>query len=512
MIQRRSKLAYASSQGLLVTLVLTASVGGSRWGSTPNAAATSPPVSTLSPSHTIQLPSIVYCGLLTSDEKEVILSSQDGLIRWWNLKTNKPTRVLDVGEVRMFALLPSGKEMISGTNRDSTVWVRDSRTGKELRGLYGHVGRIYALAVSSDGRLLASGGSDQVIYLWNVESGRLLSRWSTPFGSVVSLAFAPDSETIASGGLGNTIIVRDTYTGQILHTLRHDNSVASVAFSPDGFLLAAIGPERATVWDVITGDKMWESLELVGRALTFSPDGSLLVTGSTEITLYDLQKKRPLGEIAGHQAGILSLSYSRNGRWLVSTSRDRTCRIWDVSDYHREKNIGQHYSHGDLQRYWDAIASRNPSLAYDAIWKLSHSSRHTIPLFRTKLKPITREMSNAEDIARLLRDLDHDTFRVRESASAELEKQAEAAEGMLREVRNKTSSFEVRSRLDRLLTPLDLLHQSPSHVRMRRAIRLLELFNTPASIELLESLGKVESRDWLSELAKDAIRRLKNKL
>ena len=237
------------------------------------------------------------------------------------------------------AFSPDGRLLASG-GRDWTVRLWDPATGEHLRTLTGHAGTVRGVAFSPDGRLLASGCGDRTVRLWDLATGEHLRTLSGH--GVLGVAFSPDGRLLASGGRDWTVRLWDPATGEHLRTLTgHAGTVRGVAFSPDGRLLASgcgdrrllAGDRMVWLWDPATGEHL---RTLTGHAdaiwgVAFSPDGRLLASGCGDRTvrLWDPATGEHLRTLTGHADAIWGVAFSPDGRLLASGCGDRTVRLWD---------------------------------------------------------------------------------------------------------------------------------------------------------------------------------------
>jgi len=273
--------------------------------------------------------------------------SRDETIKLWDMATGREVRTLTghTSEVWSVAFSPDGQTLASGAGWGGLkLW--DVATGRELRTLAGHTGLVGSVAFSPDGRMLASGAGDHKIQLWDVATGRELRTLIGRTETVWSVAFSPDGQTLASGSDGQTITLWDVSTpysplsirpsGRVLRTLTgHADRVSSIAFSPDGSILASgSGDETIKLWDVSTGRVL---RTLTGhtdtvRSVAFSPDGQTLASGSFDntIKLWDVGTGRELRTLTGHTNAVYSVAFSPDGQMLASGSYDHTINLWDV--------------------------------------------------------------------------------------------------------------------------------------------------------------------------------------
>jgi len=254
-----------------------------------------------------------------------------------------------LGGVLSVALSHDGKLLATGdANGEIHLWQVED--GKQLVTCKGHTGWIRSVAFSPDGSTLVSGSSDYAVKLWNVETGQCLKTLQAHTNRVRAVAFSPQGTTIASSSDDCTVRLWDASTGQCLRTLQlHTHRVRTVAFSPGGKILAS-GSDDQTVmlWDVSTGQAL-RTLQAHNngvRSVTFSPDGQILATGGEDqlITLWDVVTGQCLRILQGHKDGVWSLTFSPQGNTLASGSHDQTIKLWDINTGQTLKNLPGHTS------------------------------------------------------------------------------------------------------------------------------------------------------------------------
>ncbi|MGC9528450.1 MAG: trypsin-like peptidase domain-containing protein [Limnospira sp.] len=242
---------------------------------------------------------------------------------------------------------------ISGGS-DGNVSLWNLGTGGLRESFRAHSGAVNAIAVSRDGKRLATAGDDGAIQIWDLPSGLEMGTFSPRqtleghSSEVLAIAMSPDGKTLASGAWDGTVKVWDLETGQLLRSLAgHSQLVGAIAIGRDGQILAT-GSRDSTVrlWNLQTGEaiRTLEGHELSVLSLAVSPDGEILASGSADgtIALWQLGTGRPIRRLAGHGDGVWSVAIASDNKTLVSGSWDRTVKIWDLSTGEIRGNLQGH--------------------------------------------------------------------------------------------------------------------------------------------------------------------------
>jgi WD40 repeat protein len=313
------------------------------------------------------------------------------LAAWLSVNETWAERVIRDGHTaaaRCSAFSPDGRLLVSG-DEDGWVMVWDFARRERLAAFKAHTAWVNSIAFSPDGKWLVTGGDDRNVIVWDVarlEQVTILHDHQRP---VVSVVFSPDGRLLAAasaatarGQRGGTILW-EVALWRKTHELPLAFSRGRLSFSPDGRRL--ITSKRLQAWEVERGreatnylDPSWGGDEtaisaetgrlvsispwgavtfvdlarrrLIGRrsidhykgdAIAISPDGRFVASGSGDIFLWDFETQTKLARLE-HKAMVKSLTFSPDGRWLVSTHEDGAVLQWNVAERDRVANFNEH--------------------------------------------------------------------------------------------------------------------------------------------------------------------------
>lgn len=500
----------------------------------------------------------VYFLAFSPDGQTLALGCERKILLW-NVQTGKRTPKPSAHDKRIecLVLTPDGKKLVSGSE-DNSARLWDVTTGRQLLELHGHNDAIRSVALSLENDMIASGGADKTIRIWRLGTGDELMKFQLMQQEENScLSFSHDQKILACGTDLGTIYLWDTASGNELWKLKgHEKEVVSLQFLLDGESLISTGRDNTTrVWNLEVGREM---LVVKASAPPFhrtaiSPDGQLLAGGRTDeksVWLGELLTGRELFRLLGHRGGIWSVAFSSDGKLLASGSFDKTIRLWETVTGKEILKLEGHdgpvsalvfsndgrmlvsgswdanvlvwnlalqglgpgivdLGETELQQIWDDLGAEDGAVAYRAIWILSSAPEKTLRMLRNQAKRKSRDQSVQERIHKLISELDHSDWSVREKATLELQQIGAEAGRDLRKVLRTSVSERARLRARLILEAMETRAvRSPTTLRWLRATQVLERIHTPEAQELLRRIAKNAVSSIVREDAKAALARI----
>ena len=193
--------------------------------------------------------------------------------------------------------------------------------------------------VPESNTLALIGGRDSILYL-DANNLQSLSTINWDKKRIQTLAFSPDSSLLALGDFNGLVGIFRAIDGEPVHILQSDEStfiVKSIAFSPDGMLLASAKGSLINLWEVSSGNLL-QTIYQDGyddpNSLAFSPDETLLVSGSDSgaIRLWQTSDSKLVKTFQQDPWGVTSVVLSPDGDILAASSADGKIRLWQISD------------------------------------------------------------------------------------------------------------------------------------------------------------------------------------
>ncbi|KAJ4864716.1 WD domain, g-beta repeat domain-containing protein [Trichoderma breve] len=244
------------------------------------------------------------------DEKRLVSGSDDLTVKIWSVETGANLKSFGCEHIICEVTFSSDDSVIAAASGNQIkVW--ESESGAQRHVMIGHEKPVTAVAFSSQGRL-ASGSDDMTLRLWSPE-GSVSNDRSTlsELGNekpINFIAMSPDGKYLASSSRDNIHLWDGT----------------TVSSSRDG----TVG-----VWDVATGTKCRTFKAHTHWVITvaFSPDGRLLASGGldSKIIIWDRKSLERKGEMTDHSDGVINIIFSQDSSRIVSRSKDFTFCVWD---------------------------------------------------------------------------------------------------------------------------------------------------------------------------------------
>lgn len=372
-----TKIAVASSTGIRIhdarTLEQLAEFGSDEW-----------------------IASLAY----SPDGETIAAWLPDGSVALWDTQSYELVKTLstpsDGGTIRVTAdemhnvtFSPSGGTIAAG-HGDGSIHIWDVSDGELLRTIKGSDTSIMGLALSSDGKLLASTAFfEGRVRVWNISNGELVQELSFEGSPALNVNFSPDGSLLAVSGatllknkdaVGSLVSLWNTSDWKKAREFKlEDGGASRVVFSPDGQVMGfRSGLNKLAIYDTGSGELIREFIGHTGaiHALAYSPDGSAIISGGADglliawdvtnasqisfiqqysdrlvdiavapdginfvvasdngsVTLWNLANRERLFDLLTDGSSPTCLAYSVDGRWIAAGFEDDTIRIWNAGD------------------------------------------------------------------------------------------------------------------------------------------------------------------------------------
>lgn len=440
---------------------------------------------------------------VSSDGTIVATTSRDGTARLYDAATDKSLAQLRLGDeprvVWSAAFAPDGRSIALAHEKDGiSIWsVPDGKLQRTIPSEHA----VYTLAFSPDGSVLTAETADtQMLRLWDPRNGKMLHKLEryNPLGR--SVAISPNGEFLAAVGK-HALHVWDLQSRElVMGRAQYD---FSIAFSPAGVLLALAGDHYVSLVDLQTGKKLGEfrcSTHTKGwRSVAFSPDGFFVAgADASGARVWDIGNKNELMAFPGHGGPVTSVAFTNKGKTLVSGSEDGTAILWDLASLKaKEKAMTP-------SLLFDGLRDKDKLRAYGAFCRLRAAPKETWAIVEKHLTPAAQIPPGG--FTSLLDDLESKKFDTRTRAIEELKKYGAAAEKALRVAKDKNRSLETVRRIEQLLALVEI-----EWPRTQWCLKLLEELPMGEAHELLATLSKGEAGSRLTAAAAAAHDRLQRR-
>jgi len=495
-----------------------------------------------------------------SGDDSILTFSHGAPLSRWSLATGRSVGHMTIAEdTQCAACSADGQRLAAAAGNTVTVYdaagkVLRRREGKELRQI-GEGTSVWSLALSPDGRVLALREAPMpAVRLWDTATGKdlvtLAQSQATEDPAYVEiengeawgmmtpeLVFSPDGRSVFGAGARRQLIRWDCRSVAVVWTVTLPagvgQAVERLALSASGHSLATLnGDGSISIYETATGHlrahfgkadvkrgEVRSSWGIAGVsvplyyqsepfALAFSPDGRYLVSakGAPVIRIWDVRTGKEVGQLSGHQGGIVSLRFAPDGKRLLSGSRDTTALIWDTTRILKNAPSGAKLDTKTLDALWTDLGDKDAAKAFSALCRLSESPAQAAALVKKQVRPAVAP-PHPKSLATLIVNLGSDNPDLRGKARDDIEVLGELVEPQLRKALAEAPSAAWRLRLELQLRRI-VTHPPDSLVRDLRAVELLELAGGADARRVLDDLSGGAAGARLTREARAAAQRL----
>jgi WD40 repeat protein len=271
------------------------------------------------------------------DGRLLVTAGNIGAPRLWSRATwREVARLEGMGQIDSALFSPDGQTLVLGDSYTGTVRFWDVG-GRQLRAtLAAHRAPWFAMAVSPDGRFLATGSSDGTVRLWSMATRELLTTLLGHKNAVTCVAFSPDSKSVVSGSWDGTIRLWPAAPQKDDRVKAHRGAIIGGVLSGDGRTVATGGYDgTVAVYDLASRRKLagFQAHAKEVERIAISPDGRTVATTTSDgtVKIWDARTGRRIASFASRASWpYVAVEFSRDGQLLAWASDAATMTLWDV--------------------------------------------------------------------------------------------------------------------------------------------------------------------------------------
>ncbi len=288
-----------------------------------------------------------------------------------------------------FAFTPSGRELIVA--HDNTAIALDLATGKERGRLGGYASDITAVAVSADGRTIATADMFGLVRLWDAKTLRAINDAPGHRAKVLHARLSPDGKRLLTWAVDHTIRLWDIASGKELRAFTGATEDSPPLFSPDGTAVVYYTKDKLLARDLQTGLEV----PLPKDADKLEPREALHETARMwarsyldpyRVVVYEGDTHNERRTLIGHRGGTHFLGFTPDGTKLLTAGGDHTVLVWDMRLAHVPLPDALK-KETDAAKLWKALATGKADAAYLAMARLAREPDAAVKLLRMKLTP-----------------------------------------------------------------------------------------------------------------------------
>jgi WD40 repeat protein len=287
-------------------------------------------------------PDQVTSAVLTPDGARLLTGCGDKQVRLWNLANSQAEKTFPALTLAVNAVAVNANgNLVAAGGADKTLTVWNADDAKEVKKLTLGAA-VQSVALTADGKFVAGGLADNSIHVFDLAMGKETKAIAGHGGAVTALHFTAKGDQLIAASADKTVQVWDIASGTSKMKMEHGAAVHCLALSKDGTKVASGGADKAVkVWTLADG-KLAATIPTTGevRGVSFNVDATRMAVGGADnrAAIYGLDGK--LVEFFPHDGAVLAVAYHGDGKRVLTASADKTVKQWTTTHVWQANHAG----------------------------------------------------------------------------------------------------------------------------------------------------------------------------